>query len=140
MRQFLKGRDILQSIMEVKVLYPQLRKYENLFQIQSEVKTSILKNKNSVHVDFEKIIQGKLGLFKAVPITYIAISSFSILVHEKKVTKVTFIVCSFHLVKFALPNCVLLLFRSIFLCYLASISYVQMNQDLRQIKIKLISK
>ena len=36
MRQFLKGRDISQSIMEVKVFYHELRKYRNLFQIQSE--------------------------------------------------------------------------------------------------------
>ena len=50
----------------------------------------------SVHADFAKIIQDKLGLFKAVPITFIAvISSFSILGHEKLV-KVICIVCSFH--------------------------------------------
>ena len=36
MRQFLKGIDISQSVMEVKVLYPSLRKYGNSFQIQSE--------------------------------------------------------------------------------------------------------
>ena len=36
MRQFLKGRDTSQSIKEVKVFYPWLRKYGNLFQIQSE--------------------------------------------------------------------------------------------------------
>ena len=35
-RQFLKRRDISQSIMEVKVLYRQLQKCGNLFQIQSE--------------------------------------------------------------------------------------------------------
>ena len=39
----------------------------------------------SVHVDFVKIILGNLALFKAVPITFIAIiSSFSILGQEKK--------------------------------------------------------
>ena len=36
MCEFLKGRDISQSIVEVRALYPQLRKYGNLFQIQSE--------------------------------------------------------------------------------------------------------
>ena len=67
-----------------------------------------------------------MGLFKAVPITFIAvISSFSMLGHEK-VIKVICIVCSFHLVKYTLSNCVLLLFRSIFLCYLASVSHVSL--------------
>ena len=52
----------------------------------------------SVHADFAKIIQDKLGLFKAVPITFIAvISSFSILGH-KKFIKVIRVVCYFHLV------------------------------------------
>ena len=67
-------------------------------------------------------------MFKAVPITFIAvISSFSILRHEKFI-KVTCIACSFHLVKCGLSvsNCVLLLFRSIFLSYLASISHVSL--------------
>ena len=58
----------------------------------------------SVHVDFAKIIQGKLGLFKTVPITFIAaISSFSILGHEK-FTKVICIVYSFDLVKCGCPT------------------------------------
>ena len=68
----------------------------------------------SVHVDFAKTIYGKLGLFKAVPITLTAIIlSFSILGHEKFI-KVICIVCSFYLVKCDLSNCVVLLFRSIF--------------------------
>ena len=67
-----------------------------------------------------------MGLFKAVPITFIAIISyFSILGHEKFI-KVICIVCSFHLVKCALSNCVFLLFRSIFLRYLASDSHVSL--------------
>ena len=84
----------------------------------------------SVHVDFAKIIQGKLGLFKAVPITFIAmISSFSILGHAKEnFIKLICIVCSFHLVKCALSNCVLLLFGSIFSFYLASISHVSLGK------------
>ena len=40
----------------------------------------------NVHVDFAKIIQGKLGLFKAAPITFISmISSFSFLGHWRKI-------------------------------------------------------
>ena len=59
-------------------------------------------------------------------LTFVAItSSFSILGHEKFV-KAICIVCSFHLVKCLLSDCVLLLFRSIFLCYLASISHVSL--------------
>ena len=53
----------------------------------------------SVHADFAKTISGKLRLFKAVPITFIAIKSFfSILCYEKRIIKVIGIVCSFHLV------------------------------------------
>ena len=49
----------------------------------------------SLYVDFSKIIEVKLGLFRAVPITSIAvISSFLILGHEKFI-KVICIVCSF---------------------------------------------
>ena len=65
-----------------------------------------------------------MSLFKAVPITFIAIiSSFSILGDEKFI-KAICIVFSFHLVEYALSNCVLLLFRSTFLCYLTPISHV----------------
>ena len=64
-----------------------------------------------------------LKLFQLL--TFIAvILSFWILGHEKFI-KVICVVCSFHLVKFALSSCLLLLFRnSIFLCYLASNSHV----------------
>ena len=63
-RQFLKRRDISQSIMEVKVLYRQLQKCRNLFQIQSErlkhYQFRKIKLKSgqppSVHGDFAKII------------------------------------------------------------------------------------
>ena len=96
MRQFLKGRDTSQSIKEVKVFYPWLRKYGNLFQIQSErqnhqfseIRLKPISDKwqpISVHVDFAKIIKGKLGLFKAVPTTFISIISFLLLGHEKSI-------------------------------------------------------
>ena len=139
--------------MEVEVLYPWLRKYGNLFQIQSKrwkhYQFSKINLKPgqliSVNVNLAKIIYGKLGLFKAVPITFVAmISSFLILSHEKKIVYKINMYCMFfffvHLVKYALSDSVFLLFCCIFLCYLASIShflYVNMNQDLCQIRIKL---
>ena len=71
-----------------------------------------------------------MGLFKEVPITFIAmISFFSILGqndNNNNNTNNNIIVYSFHLFKYALSNCVLLLFRGIFLCYLASISHVSL--------------
>ena len=60
-------------------------------------------------LDFAKIGQGELYLFKAVPIIFITlISSFSILGY-KKVKTVKYINCSFDLVKFVMSNCALLL-------------------------------
>ena len=65
-----------------------------------------------------KIIPDNLHLFKAVPITFNAvISSFLILGH-KIFIKVICVVWSFPFLKLALSKCILLLFRSIFLCYL----------------------
>ena len=69
-------------------------------------------------------LYSKFGLFKAVPITFIAIISFFSIIGHEKIIKVTCFVCPFHLVKFALSNCVFLLFCSIFLCYLALLSHV----------------
>ena len=70
------------------------------------------------------------------------IISLSILSHEKFI-KVICIVYSFHLIKCALSNCALLLFRSIFLFYLASISHVSLCKyelGFTPNKIRLMSK
>ena len=80
----------------------------------------------SVHVDITKIILGKLGLFKAVPITFITVMSSFLILDREKFIKVIRIVCSFHLFKCALYRCALLLFHSIFLCYATSISHISL--------------
>ena len=121
------------------------------FSIREKKKISILKNKIKVQTTdkhpgrlCKNYIWGSwayLKLFQLLLSQYI-ISSFSIFGHEKFI-KVICIVCSFHL-KFALYNCVLLLFHSIFFMLFDLNDHVPlckyMNQDLCQIKIKLIKE
>ena len=139
MRQFLKGRDISQSIMEVNVFHPKMcaemwapKIWELVPDSITQVKIYIFKNKAKVWTTDKcpcRLLKnhiGKLGLFKAVPITFIAVISFFSILGHKKFIKVICLVCFFHLVKFAQSNCVLLLFRSIGLFYLATISHVSL--------------
>ena len=137
--------------MEVEVLYPWLRKYGNLFQIQSKrwkhYQFSKINLKPgqliSVNVNLAKIIYGKyLKLFQLLLSQWY--HPFWFLATKKEIVYKINMYCMFfffvHLVKYALSDCVFLLFYCIFLCYLASIShflYVNMNQDLCQIRIKL---
>ena len=103
---------VLDSIREVKILKP--------YQFS---KTKLKPRQPiSVHVDITKIILSKLGLFKAVPITFITVMSSFLILDREKFIKVIRIVCSFHLFKCALYRCALLLFHSIFLCYATSMS------------------
>ena len=137
--------------MEVEVLYPWLRKYGNLFQIQSKrwkhYQFSKINLKPgqliSVNVNLAKIIYGKyLKLFQLLLSQWY--HPFWFLATKKKIVYKINMYCMFfffvHLVKYALSDSVFLLFCCIFLCYLASIShflYVNMNQDLCHIRIKL---
>ena len=66
------------------------------------------------------------GTFKADSVIFITIISFFSILGHKKFIKVICIVCSFHLVKCALSNYVLLLFRSILSYYWALISHVSL--------------
>ena len=101
-------------------------------------------NMSVVHVDITKIIQGKLSLFKVVPITFIAANYFFRFLVAIKFIKVTGIVRSFHFFIQLNVLCATVYCYCFVICFyviwpqLIMFIYVNTNQALRQIKIKLI--